>query len=87
MVKRAVVIAMQQVTAYLQLLRKLRVCLFLDVVIAVVVAVALSIAFHSVFQCRGYTHIVHYQSACLLRKHPVHPGNGLHQVVFLHRLI
>ena len=42
---------------------------------------------HRRFQLVANANIVHHQAALLVFKHPVHAGNGLHQVVALHGLV
>ena len=83
----AIVEAVQQVAADFEFFHKLRIGLFLDVVSAVVVTVALRIAFHRLLQgCRN-AHIVDDQATGLFGEHAVHPCNGLHKVVVPHGFV
>ncbi|MNG07065.1 hypothetical protein D3C84_903510 [compost metagenome] len=39
------------------------------------------------FQLVGDADVIHHQAALLVLEHAVYPGDGLHQVVALHRLV
>ena len=78
---------MHQVTTYLQLFLELHLGRLVDIRIAKLLAVAIGIILHGLFQRLSYTHVVYYQSTFFLREYTIHTGNSLHQVVPLHGLI
>lgn len=82
-----VVEAMQLVAADLHLLPPFQQGRLGDVGVAEAVAVAVGILLHGALQRLGNADIVNYQSALLARKHTVHAGDGLHQIVAAHGLI
>ena len=85
--KFAVVEAIHQVLADLELLLELGVGGLSDVHIAVVAAVPLRVLIHGCFQRRGDAHIIDNEAPLLVLKHSVDPGDGLHQVVAGHGLV
>ena len=82
----AVVVAVQQVAAHVQLLQELGVGRRGHVHVPVVALVALGVVLHSLLQRAGDADVVHNQAALLAAAHAVHAGDGLHQVVALHGL-
>ena len=85
--KLAVVKPVHKILADLEFFPKLGVGGLGDVHIAIVVLVPLGVLVHGGLQGRSDAHIGYNQAALLILKHPVDPGDGLHQVVAVHGLV
>ena len=78
---------MENILADLQLLLELGVSDLGNVHIAIPGAIAGGILVHGSLQGGGDTDVVHHQAAFLVLEHPVHAGDGLHQIITAHRFI
>ena len=78
---------MEQITADLQFLLKLRICYLCNIRVAVILLVTNGIIVHSLLQCTCDTDIINDQTALFITEHSVDTGDSLHQIIAHHRLI
>lgn len=78
---------MEQILAYRELFKELGICNLCDIGIAIVLFISYCIVVHCLLQGRSDTYIVDDKTAFLIAEDSVDTGNGLHQVVALHRFI
>ena len=80
-----VVEAIHKVAAYIKFFNKFRVSRRSNIHIAVIMLISIRIVLHCLLKSSGDAYIVDYQTAFLAFANTIHSGNGLHEVMTLHR--